>query len=239
MKNKYALLIGFISLLFIALAFTAENSKILAINEDIPVGEFTSISISVPAKVYLEQSSRHSLEIKASESILKNIKAYTEDGKLIIERKDKKYRMNTEIVIHITAPVVEGISVAGSSTILAEKKFLAEELDLRVAGSGNIKFDDLKAEELDIRIAGSGNVSLIGSGAEEMEVAIAGSGNLEATAFMVAEFSGKISGSGNCKVFVSDDLNATIAGSGNIKYKGNPLINTTISGSGKVTSIND
>lgn len=239
MKNRNALVIGFISLLFIAVAFTIESSDSYGINDKIPVDEFTSISISVPAKVYLEQGTGHSLEINASEAILENIKAYTENGKLIIEKRDKKFRINSEIDIHITAPVVEEISVAGSSNILVEKKFSAENLELRVAGSGNIKFNDLSAEEMEIRIAGSGNVSLKGSGAEELEVAIAGSGNFEATAFKIAEFSGKISGSGNCKVFVSDDLNATIAGSGSIEYLGNPVVNTTISGSGKVASIND
>ncbi len=238
MKKSDLLFIGLFSLvIMISAGFTINNSKALDITDDIKVEEFTKLSVAIPAQVSLELGNKHSLSIDASQSVLDKIEVKVKDGNLMIGKKNQKSNIKGDIKITVRAPYIEAVSLSGSGDIVSKKAFEVDELDIRIAGSGNIEFAQLSAEELDIKIAGSGNLLLAGKGAEEVNIAIAGSGNLNAVDFEIVEFEAKISGSGDCKVFVSGELNATIAGSGSVKYKGSPQINTTVSGSGKVESL--
>lgn len=216
---------------------SSESNALAAINEDIPVEDFTSVSIGIPATVYIEQSGSHSLTINADQDVLEKIEVKTIDGKLVIKPKKSVRTIKGDIEIYITAPEYNAISLAGSVKLLCEKKLQAEELDLKIAGSGKIEFADLNAEELDLKISGSGSIVLAGSGGEEFNVAISGSGKIDAQNYEVQEFEGKISGSGKCLIFVSGELEAQISGSGSIYYKGKPEVQTSISGSGKVRKL--
>lgn len=238
MKKSQIFATTLVGLIFlISLGFATSNNYFPGVQDQIPVDKFSSISVSVPATVYVEIGNKHSLDIKADKSVIEKLEIKVSNDELIISKKDKSFKIKDKLEIHITAPKIEGVSVAGSADVLAEKSFPADELVLKIAGSGTIMFNDLKADELEVKIAGSGDVVLKGSGANEMEISIAGSGNVESLEFEVHELSAKISGSGDCKVFVTGELNATIAGSGSVKYKGSPEVNSTVSGSGTVSTM--
>ncbi len=239
MRNPKIILTAILTLAFFVFAGVngIVNSAPTKINEDIPVDAFSGVKIAVPATVYLEQGSQHSLRIDADPSTLDKIEVSVEDGYL--EIKPAKYgdNLNGKITIYIVSPTYELVSLSGSGDVIAEKKIDSEELTLKLAGSGDMKFEDLSAEEVEIKVAGSGNVYLAGQGAEELEISIAGSGDLNAENFKLSEFEGKISGSGSCKVHVTEELSISIAGTGSVYYRGNPEINSSIAGSGSVKSM--
>jgi hypothetical protein len=212
-------------------ALTAE------ITGDIPVDEFSSLAVSIDAEIYVEQSNEFKLEIETSQETLDKIEVKVQNGKLIIKPESYNTRIREDVVIYVSAPDYESISLAGSGKLFAEKKMDLEEITLKIAGSGDMQFDELGAGEVEIKISGSGNVALKGRGSEELEIAIAGSGNLDTTEFEVSEMAAKISGSGDCKVWVKDEITAAIAGSGSIYYKGRPSIDSSVAGSGKVKSL--
>jgi hypothetical protein len=233
MKKKIVLSVGIVALLAFVYSFSFAPVDVKKTNEEIQVDPFTSIHVSIPAKVYVETGNQHSLKIETSEANLEKIKTEVKDDGLYIGCKEKKCNIKGDVVIHIITKELSGVSVAGSCDVIAEKPVNSDDLILKIAGSGDIKFAELQADKVGVKISGSGNVSLSGNG-DELGIAIAGSGKINAESFEVDKADIKVSGSGNCKVFASDDLSATIAGSGNVVYKGSPKVNTVISGSGKV-----
>jgi hypothetical protein len=225
-------------LLFVLAAFSKPLiSNPVELQDKIPVDEFSSVGISVSATVYLEQGNTHSLEIEASQDVLDKIEVKVDNGKLIIKPEDYKSKFKDDITIRIVSPEYEMVELAGSGKILAEGKMNVEDLVLKIAGSGYMKFMDLKAEEVEVKISGSGSMNLMGEGAEELSVSIAGSGDLNSENFEVEEFDAKISGSGDCKVFVNGELDASIAGSGSVYYKGSPQVESSVAGSGTVKKL--
>lgn len=238
MKKKIQTITAIIVVLvLIAWGSDSLNSKPLELAENIPVEEFTSVSIAVNATVFIKQGNSCNLDIDAPADVIEKLEIKVENNKLLIKPESYTTRITEEINISIEAPDYEVIDLAGSGIILSEGKMKLNELELNISGNGEMVFDDLSAGEVEAKISGSGKMSITGEGAEEMEISIAGSGDFIATDFKVRELDVKLSGSGNCEVFVTDELEATIAGSGSIYYRGNPDVDSTVAGSGKVREI--
>jgi hypothetical protein len=195
------------------------------------VSSFTGISLGIAGDLFLTQGSPQQVVIQAEDDLDK-IETVVRDGVLRIRSDNWSSRIKG-VRIWITMPEVEKLNVSGSGNILAETSIDADELELRVSGSGKIKIPELKGEEMEAAISGSGDIILSGS-ADEMEISISGSGNVDAAGLKVNECGIKISGSGDCKIDVSGELDASISGSGSVTYYGDPQIDARVSGSGKV-----
>ena len=197
------------------------------------VESFSAISLGISGELYITQGSPQDVVIEADESSLDKIVTEVKDGILKI-RQEKPWRQNLKnVTIRVTVPEIEGLYLAGSGSMIAERAINTEEISIKVSGSGKIKLQEVKADEIGIAVSGSGNI-LIAGGAEEMDLAISGSGSVKAGDMVVDECSVRMSGSGNCEVNVSGELEARISGSGRVTYFGNPEIDAVVSGSGRV-----
>lgn len=228
---------------FILFTFILTVIQVQAEEQTRKVDPFSSISLRISAKVQLEQGANQSLRIVAKSSTLEEILTEVKDGELIIRFPNKNYFWNDfkpgEITIYLTAEEIKKLAVSGSGDIVAEDQIKAEELDLAVSGSGNIKLMELSAEQVKTTISGSGNIYLAGkTAAKDLSAAISGSGNLKALDFNADDVNVKVSGSGNVSIEANENLNVRVSGSGNVNYKGNPSIDSSISGSGKVRDVN-
>jgi len=228
---------------FILFAFILAGIQVQAEEQTRKVDKFTSISLRISANVQLKQGENQNLKIVAKSSTLEEIITEVKEGELIIRFPNKNYFWNDfnpgEITIYITAAEIKRLGVSGSGDIIAEERINAEELNLAVSGSGNIKLMELSAKEVDATISGSGNVNLAGeTAAKLLSASISGSGNLKALDFNADDVNVKVSGSGNVSIEANNNLNARVSGSGNVNYKGNPNIDSSISGSGKVRDAN-
>ena len=199
--------------------------------EDRDVSSFTGVSLGISGDLYLTQGSPQKVVVQA-ESNLDEIETEVNAGVLRIKTDNWNSKIKG-VKIWITMPEVESLNVSGSGDILAETPINADELELKVSGSGTIKINELKGGEIGAAISGSGDLKLAGS-ADEMELRISGSGNVYAERLEVNECGIKISGSGSCKIDVTGELDASISGSGRITYYSNPQIDARVSGSGKV-----
>lgn len=227
MENfKFRSLSG-IALIFISLAVFGQQK------ETRDVDTFSAISLGIAGELYFTQGSPRKVVIEADENSLGKIITEVKDGVLKIKQENGWNQNLKNVTIWVTLPEIEGLYLAGSGSMLAEKTINSEEIELKVSGSGNIKIQELKAGEIGIAVSGSGNINLGGS-AEEMDIAISGSGNVKTGDLEVDECSVRISGSGNCVVNVTGELDAKISGSGGVSYFGSPEVDVTISGSGKV-----
>jgi hypothetical protein len=199
--------------------------------EERDVSSFTGVSLGISGDLYITQGSPQKVVVQA-ENNMDEIETVVKDGVLRI----KTDNWNSKIKgakIWVTMPEVESLNVSGSGDIVAETPINADELELKVSGSGTIDISELKGDEIGAAISGSGDIKLAGS-ADEMELRISGSGSVYADGLKLSECGIKISGSGSCKIDVTGELDASISGSGRVTYYGNPQIDARVSGSGRV-----
>jgi len=238
-KNRTGLSIFYS--LFLSVILISGGSKALAQEKETrDVGPFSSISLSLPADLYLTQGNDTKVVIEAEQKILDLIRTEVVGNNLKIKYKSGIWniRSNKHIKIYVSTPDVEGLFLSGSGNINAETQIKTKSLDFSISGSGNIVIDDLVASDIEGHISGSGDIDLSGSEtAETMEISISGSGDFFAENLKVNSVELRISGSGTCRVFAVSELEASISGSGSVYYKGNPRVNAKASGSGKIRSI--
>jgi hypothetical protein len=199
--------------------------------EERDLSSFTGISLGISGDLYLTQGSPQKVIIQA-ENNLDKIETVVRDGVLQIKTDNWSSKIKG-VKIWITMPEVETLNVSGSGNLLAETSIDADELELKVSGSGKIKIPELKGDEIEAAISGSGDMILAGS-ADEMEIRVSGSGSVYAERLKVNECGIKISGSGSCRIDVTGELDASISGSGRVTYYGNPQVDARVSGSGNV-----
>ena len=217
---------GFSVILMLATLLAYSQQK-----EERDVPSFTAIGLSISGDLYLTQGSPQKVVIQ-SQSDLDKIETEVKNGFLRIKTDTWNQRIK-DVKIWITVPTVEGLHVSGSGNMLAETSIDADELELKVSGSGKIKIPELSADEIEAAISGSGDIILAGS-ADEIDISISGSGGVQAGTLKVDEGSIKISGSGDCSIDVTGELEALVSGSGTVTYYSNPQVDARVSGSGKV-----
>ncbi|MFO7830125.1 MAG: head GIN domain-containing protein [Bacteroidales bacterium] len=232
------------SIFFITIILFANSVFATSISEnpkkEIKVGEFTKISLAIPADLYLSQGDENEVYIDASDQILEKIEAEVKNGTLNIQfEKWYNYRGFSDIKIYITVKQIEKLSLAGSGKIISQSPIKADKIGLFVSGSGDIEIDELIAANVGVMITGSGDIKIQGkSTANSLDANITGSGDLESEEMEFNKADLTITGSGSINANVVDEIDALITGSGRIYYKGNPLINANITGSGKIRSSN-
>lgn len=148
----------------------------------------------------------------------------------------KGYNIRTTKEIKMTVPFedISEVSLAGSGDITTKDTIEADDLELNIAGSGDMNMD-VKTTNVEANIAGSGTITVNGS-SDNLESNIAGSGDVEGFGLVVVEYAkANISGSGTIETTVNGTLKARVSGSGDVYYKGKPKTDVKISGSGSVS----
>ncbi|PSL50227.1 putative autotransporter adhesin-like protein [Chitinophaga niastensis] len=204
------------------------------IKEDRQVPAFHRLKVEGSMDVYLSQGPAKAAVIEAEDNITPLIEILEEDGRLIVRQKrNTSISTHKDIIVYLTTPDVDDISLSGSGDVKLTDKFNAkDDLKLRLSGSGNIK-GEINAPHVKADIAGSGNMELKGE-TKDVNLSIAGSGNFEAEDLLAENVTVSIAGSGDADVHASVKLDAKIMGSGDVKYKGTPQISSSVMGSGSV-----
>ena len=146
---------------------------------------------------------------------------------------DINYSTNNKLVVYITTPHIEEVSLSGSGNIITKGKFTgSNKLKVGLAGSGDADLE-VNTPTVTASIAGSGNIKLTGE-TQDATVSIAGSGNFNGEDLKAENAKASIAGSGDAKLFADVTLNVRIAGSGSVFYKGNAAVTQKVAGSGEV-----
>jgi hypothetical protein len=199
------------------------------------VDGFTGIGLEISATVYVTQGPEYSVEAEGYRNLVDELDLDVRNGVLRIDffgcvRNVDDFR------IYITMPEIESLAVAGSGDIYSENVITSEELELDIAGSGDM---DIAAEtnRLEVNIAGSGDMLLEGI-TEVLQIRVASSGNVQAFRMDAQDVEVDIAGSGDVDVVAQNSLKVRIAGSGDVRYRGNPSLDVDIAGSGRVIDAN-
>ncbi|MBN1119065.1 MAG: DUF2807 domain-containing protein [Bacteroidales bacterium] len=232
MKKKVSL--GIFIAPFLILLFVT-TSKLYAFEEQRDVKDFNEISFSIAGNLILDQGNEFKFTISGNKSDVEEIITKVENGRLIVKTKSHVHNLS-DIVVRITLPELRSLDLAGSGDVVAKESFKSDNLNISIAGSGDVVFDNLTAEEVELSIAGSGDMIIKGK-TKELEISITGSGDINTVEFTASDVEVNITGSGDAKVYATDKLETNIVGSGSVYYKGKPLIDASSVGSGSTKSL--
>jgi len=205
------------------------------ISESREIGQFTEITLDIPANITLVISDSAGCVMSAQKNIIDNIEIKRNGNKLRIKSKSN-YRCNKPVEITIATPELENITINGSGDINVLNSVKGNSLKLNINGSGNITLN-ANVEDLVSKINGTGDINLIGKSSSH-KIDINGSGNIKAADLETEKCKINLKGSGDAAINVNTKLDVRLIGSGDVTYKGSPTINVDITGSGSVTKIN-
>jgi hypothetical protein len=178
------------------------------------------------------------ITLEGEENLLKHVITEVKENKLIVKVENSvqlKTSLNKTIKITIPFNKISEVALAGSGDLWTEDTITAQNLDVSLAGSGDVKLD-VDATSVEARLAGSGDLTLKGK-TTNLEASVAGSGDFHGFYLQADNTEVSVAGSGDAKVVSNAMLKARVSGSGDIEYKGNPSKeDTKVNGSGSISS---
>lgn len=227
------------SLLLLVLVLGVTHS-ITAQKRTVNLASFSELSYGIPGTLYLRQGAQR-VEIECSDATFAKIEFRISGDELIIESKDNRGWGNiskSDLTIYVTMENIDGVNLSGSGELIGEQSINADDLKLRISGSGDITLTT-SASDLSAEISGSGKIMLSGK-ANSLKARISGSGNIKAENLTVDTVDASISGSGDVYITANEEITARVSGSGNVYYKGDPeRRDSQSSGSGRIVRMNE
>ncbi len=199
---------------------------------------FDKISGKSSIDIILVEGKEGIITVEAESNIMEYIEIEVKGNKLEIGLKDgTNYNTRKGINVTVNVESINALSMSGSGDIKSHMNLKSRNLEISVAGSGNI-ISQVESQNLEVHIAGSGDVTLNGR-TENLDANIAGSGDIEAMSLKAYNVEASIAGSGDVSVYCTGGkLRASIVGSGDLTYKGTTSsIKKSVLGSGDITKI--
>lgn len=211
------------------------NEKEVTVNRTTP--EYGKIEVGGSFDVKLISGKEGNITIKGDENLVELLTTEVVNGTLKVRfERGKMIQYNYKSKVEITIPFeqINELSFSGSGNFFGEDVIKTENLEVEIAGSGNVKLE-LNTINTKIERSGSGNLNIKGKN-QNLEIDSTGSGNANASDLLSDNVVANQTGSGNIKVNCSKKLVARSTGSGSIIYKGNPeKVDKSSSGSGSIS----
>ncbi|HWM88904.1 MAG TPA: head GIN domain-containing protein [Kofleriaceae bacterium] len=183
-----------------------------AIQQPRSVAGFRRIEIKGSTDVVATVGPATQVTVSGDDNIVPHVRTEVRGDTLIIDMERGSYSPRADLVVTISTPALDGVSISGSA-------------DAQVKG--------VVAERFDAHISGSGNLDVRGT-ARQLEASISGSGDMRLYGLSCGRASVEVSGSGNVELTAAEALDAQISGSGDVRYRGRPHTQVKVSGSGSV-----
>ncbi|MFI5159849.1 MAG: head GIN domain-containing protein [Sphingobacteriales bacterium] len=247
MKKLKGLLIVFFALTATQAVFAAQATDSLSTIEP-HVSNFDKLKIEGPVDIQIVQGTTESLKITAPTEVIDRIVAEVTGNTLNIRNKHDNWSQSEKswygdksvwqkkhyrIKAWLTVNMLKSISLSGSGTAKFAEGIKADNLELRLRGSGNME-GKIDTHSLITTISGSGNIKLSGN-ANNSRLKVSGSGVFAAPELLTSSSNVHVSGSGDAKINASDNITAGVSGSGRVNYTGAVKnVMSTTSGSGSI-----
>ena len=203
------------------------------------VSAFTSISLSYPAEVTIQQGKSESVKLEADDNLVPQLVAEVNDGTLSIKNKASNWneRVNPTKPVRITITVkdLRKLDFSGAGSVHIEK-LETDALGVHLGGAGMLTIDQLKAHTFDCSLSGTGGIAANGA-VDKLTLNIGGVGSFNGTDLLSANADVHLSGVGSATVHPTENLSAQVSGLGSVRYYGNPQVTSHVSGLGSVNKI--
>jgi Protein of unknown function (DUF2807). len=224
------IILSLLLLSFISVGF-AQKGRVYVVKD------FSQIAVSLPVNIQITLADKFEVKSVGTSNDIEQIVVEMSGNTLFLKSESGRHNFDKNTTVYITLPTVERISQSGSGNISVAGVARCQNLDINLAGSGEILLSAINVENFSVTLSGSGNVRVSEkSEASKLRLRIAGSGNLMFATISASDVDVNIAGSGNATVRASESLSVRIAGSGNVDCSGNPKkLDKVVFGSGRVS----
>lgn len=207
------------------------------IDRDYAVSEFDRIELAGAYDADVRTGAAPSVRARGSQKAIEDLEVVVDDGALVIKpRKKMNFGWGShhgKVALTVTVPTLRAAEIAGSGDIRIDN-VSGDSFDGGIAGSGNLKIRRVEVNRLKLTIAGSGSAQAAGGRAKSAEYEIAGSGGIDARGVAVETAAVSIAGSGDVDAQASNTASVSIMGSGNVGMTGGAKCTVSKAGSGNV-----
>ncbi len=205
--------------------------------ENRTTGDYDGIKCAGSMDYILVSGAEGQIKLEGESNLLEYVITEVKNGNLIVKtEKGVNLSPSWNKTIKITIPFkdISSVSLAGSGDLWNEDKITASNLDVSLAGSGDVILN-VDATFVEGSLAGSGDLTIKGS-TNDLRAKLAGSGDIHGFGLQANNTKVSLAGSGDIEIVSNKSLKARVSGSGDIEYKGNPdKEDTKVSGSGSIS----
>jgi hypothetical protein len=204
-----------------------------------PVGGFERIDVAGSYDVQVHTGAAPSVHAKGPEKDLERLVIEIKGDRLLIHSREDHgmfhlgWRSHGKISINVTVPQLSGADLAGSGDLRIDN-VRGDHFAGNLAGSGGLSLDNVEVKALDFSVAGSGSVQGAKGSAQNVSLNIAGSGDIDAKGIVSQTASVSIAGSGNVAAHATNTASVSVMGSGDVDLTGGAKCEISKLGSGDV-----
>lgn len=180
------------------------------------VSPFTTISTEGAFTIEVVCQKDVSLEIEGDDNVLPLVTSEV-SGKVLHLKPTKSYSVNEPIVIKISVPNLEGLSVSGA---------------------GKLEITRINNDRFEIDVNGAPSINVSGS-TKLVDIDTNGAAKIDTHNLRAARAVVASKGVSKIDLGVSDQLDVTVSGPSQVTYRGDPVVNKTINGPGRIEKRRD
>ena len=217
MTNLRACLLISCPLLFGACMLNGVAGSGKIVTEPRTVSGFSAVSLSGSGHLMIEETGTESLTVTTDDNLLPYIKTDVRGNTLELGMKDPMTNVNptNDIIFKLSVKKLDELSVSGSGK--ADLKGLTQDrLQVRISGSGDVTAQGA-ADDLDLRISGSGGYRGDALKSRQATVGVSGSGSALVSASETVD--ANVSGSGSVQYVGDPRVTQHVSGSGSVQRR--------------------
>lgn len=190
---------------------------------------FEKIEVIGSPTVFYTQADTFSVRVKGPKDLVSNILTDVNGNTLTIRNKGKlgivnvNFGGNKGLAVYVSSPDLIGVTLSGSGDFISESPIDTDVLNIRLKGSGDVRFTDVVCDRCDAELVGSGDLDIEHLDTRETSATLIGSGDLDIRQMNAVNTQLQLRGSGDIDIeFISGcgTVNADLQGSGDINLKG-------------------
>lgn len=215
----------------------AEEGAGPTVSRNYQVGNFQEIEVAGPYDVEVRTGANPGVSARGGKKLLERTVVEVQGDKLVIrpERQKGWFHFSAtrgKASFTVTVPQLRGATIAGSGDIRVDQ-VRGDSFKGTVAGSGALNLSTVDVQSIELAIAGSGDVKAAGK-ARTADYDIAGSGGIDGGGIVAEQAKVSIAGSGSVKAHATGAADVSIMGSGDVDVKGGAKCSVHKAGSGNV-----
>ena len=214
-----------------------ENEDVVRLvdSRELRVGEFTQLETVGPQDVNITTGDAFTVRLEGDPEALARFSVSVENGVLHVRPEEGRpfdWSDDNDITVHVTAPTLEAITLAGSGDVHVDR-ITGKAFNGGIAGSGSLDIDVVEVDEAKFSIGGSGDIAVAGE-ARNVTIEIGGSGTIAAENLQSRTARIAIAGSGDIDLEAMETADISIMGSGDVHIAGPATCTISKIGGGEV-----
>lgn len=122
------------------------------------------------------------------------------NGVLTLDAGKTTFIRNDRIVVYIGAPSLKSVRIEGAGDFEADRGISAKDLELTVAGAGDIEVKRIEADNVRVAINGAGDIDLEYANCDIIDITVNGAGSADLEGIECRKVKATINGAGSAEL---------------------------------------